>query len=107
MTDGNNNENELGNKVDEAIQQSVKLFFGADRSLSGTQLNRGGLIRAIRFAMHNGLTEKEVKLKSEAEMKLAVIFGTMLEARLIMQAKLLKNDDENQKQENNDESKES
>lgn len=75
-------------KIDEAVSEAVGLFFDADKILANTNLTRGSVLRAIRFAMHNGLTEKDIKLKSEAEIRLALYIGTMLDSRLIMQAKM-------------------
>lgn len=73
--------------IEEAVDEAVGLFFDADKAVANTSLTRGSLIRAMRFAMHHGLTEKNIKLRGEQEIRLALFIGTMLDSRLIMQAK--------------------
>lgn len=84
--------------TEEVVENAVNLFFSADKSISSTSLSRGSVIRAFRFAMHSNLTTKDVKLQSEDEIKLAFVFKTMLESRLIMQAKLVTDSETNKNQ---------
>ena len=79
---------EKPSSIDKAINEAVGLFFDADKAIANTGLSRGSLIRAMRFALHYGLTEKNIKLKNEQEIRLALFIGTMLDSRLIMQAKM-------------------
>jgi len=71
------------------IEESVGMFFQADSQVAGTNMSRGSVIRAIRYALHNNLTDKVIKLKNDEEKKLAFYFMLMLDNRMIMQAKLL------------------
>ena len=105
MSEKTKKELEAEEKIDSAVQEAVGLFFDADRSLANTNLSRGSVIRAIRFAMHNGLTNKTIKLKSDQEARLALFLGTMLDSRLLMQAKLKQDFDNQIKEEKNNESK--
>jgi hypothetical protein len=105
MSEKTKKELEAEEKVNQAVDEAVGLFFDADRSLANTQLSRGSVIRAIRFAMHNGLTNKQIKLKSDQEARLALFFGTMLDSRLLMQAKLKQTFDNKTKEEKSNESK--
>jgi len=84
---------------------SARSFFAGDRALNKTNLSRGSVIRAIRAAMHEDLTNVSLKLISQEEKNLAVMFYEMLTARTIMQAQVIKNN--NKKGEMNEQSNES
>lgn len=93
-------------KEQKLAEMAAKSFFYADMLLRKTKLGRGSVIRAIRAALHEDLTDTELKLLSQEEKNMAVALYEMLTARTIMQAQLIKNANI-KKGENNEQSTES
>ena len=84
------------------VNEALFTFFKSDKILNKTKLSRGSVIRALRAAMHEGITELQFKLKlnSNAESLLAIALHDMLTSRTILQAELL---NRKHKEENKDE----
>jgi|CXWL01.1.fsa_nt_gi ribosomal protein S4 len=77
-------------------EMSAQSFFAGDKALRKTTLSRGAVIRALRAALHEDLTNVELKLIDDQEKRLAVMLYEMLTARTIMQAQLIKNNKTNE-----------
>jgi hypothetical protein len=86
-------------------EMSARSFFAGDRALRKTTLSRGAIIRALRAALHEDLTDTQLKLISQEEKNLAVMLYEMLTARTLMQALIIKNN--NKQGVNNEQSNES
>lgn len=73
------------------IDQVVSTFFSCDRFLLKSKLGRNSIIRALRHALHNGLTDTKLKILNNDEKVLAQYIEAMLNSRVIMQSEMLKN----------------
>jgi len=88
--------------VQEVEEETVKLaqahFFQLNRLLNhfkkSKNLSRKGCIRAIQYALNTNITSKDINLRDEVEIQLAAIIAEMLGPRTIMQAELIKRNQE-------------
>ncbi|PCI45921.1 MAG: hypothetical protein COB41_00595 [Proteobacteria bacterium] len=82
----------------ETVNLAKAHFFQLSRLLNhfktSKSLSRKGCVRAIQFALNTNITNKKIVLRDQAEIQLAAIIAEMLGPRTIMQAELIKREQE-------------
>lgn len=82
------------NRITEEVAEiASKTFFinctVMKRIAEANSMSRKGILRAMQYALHDELTDKNVRLTNQAESEFAEALKELLTARTIMQAHML------------------
>lgn len=93
---------------EKSLKIALSQFFQGCQGMYKYKASAKGILRAFDFAVNKGLTDRgqKIKLRNDVEKQLSMLFGIILDARLIMLSKAAKDEklkeDENQEQGEND-----
>ena len=72
--------------TEHALEQAREMFFAGIRSIKASALGSKSHKRCFEFACNDGLTNKKIKLKNDAEEVLAYKYQIVLESMIILKA---------------------